>query len=464
MKHRGTAASDPHAVLDRYDLTVLALGSIIGAGIFIVIGDTAATAEGHPGVGPGVSIAILLAAMIAFPIALCYAELSTIYPHAGTAYTYTKHAMGDFPAFMTGWSLYAPFGMIALAVGWADYVNNLFSSYDIQLKELFHASLSGSNWLAIAIAVLMIALASRELRWSRRLATVLLSVNVAIAFGFISLAFQHVNPSNWWPVLPSEYSPFQHVNLVLAATATLFYAFTGFETAAAMAQDSIAPQKDIPYAIKNALIIATLMYLLVGLGLTGMLRSDEIELGASLSKAVTLIGQPWAAQCIGIGIVSAFSCVLLTTLLRQSRLGYAMANECSDNSPNEKPAVSLAVTTYVTGIVLLAFLILRFSTREAVEIYCLSVLFGYCIVCLDLIALRIQKPTLHRPFLVPFGKLVGTTGISACLILMIQLPLKAWVWFLAWMAAGFLTFCIRVRVQAMQTLESGSPMEHSQRS
>jgi APA family basic amino acid/polyamine antiporter len=429
-------------------MTILALGAVIGAGIFLIIGDTASTANNPSGVGPGVSIAIVFAALICFPVALCYAELATVYPHAGTAYIYTKNALGELPAFITGWSLYAPFGMLAIAIGWSEYLNEFLKNNNIVLTAIDVAGLSNLNYLAIAVTTIMTVVASREIKWSRILATLLFCINIGIAFIFVTLTFRHLSPQYWWPLLPTTYSGFEKVDIMLSATATLFYAYTGFETAAALAQDSVAPKKDIPYAIKVSLGVAAFMYLLVALALTGVLPPEEIEKGASLTKAVVKIGEQWAAQIIGIGIVSAFSCVLLTTLLRQSRLGYAMINDTSTTSSEyePQPVFSLHHSTILTGGLVLAFISFGFSAQEAAQVFCLSVLFGFFMVCLDLIVLRIRKPQIERPFAAPFGKLLGFLGMFACLVLMSRLPWDVWKWFLLWIAAGVILRWIRSQV------------------
>jgi APA family basic amino acid/polyamine antiporter len=439
-------------VLNRQALTSVGLGSMIGSGIFVLTGTVAAQ---HT--GPAITLAFLVAAIGCGLAALCYAELASMIPISGSAYSYTYATLGEGVAWFVGWNLALEYVMsgAAVAVGWSGYVVNLLQEFGIVLPAAFtnapiakdasnHLVATGAvvNVPAVFIVALLTWVCYVGVKQSTRVNNVMVIIKVLIIVLFIVVGLQYVNTALWTPYLPENSGNFGQfgVSGIMQGAAIIFFAYIGFDQAATTAQEARNPQRDVPWAIIAALLISTTLYVAMAAVMTGMVSHTELNVAAPV--AVALDAHPelkWLGLPVKIGAIVGLTSVILMSLLGQPRIFMAMSRDGllppSMQKVHEKYRTP-HIATLVTGVVA-AFFAGLFPLDVLGELISIGILLAFTAVCAGVLVLRHTQPDTPRPFRVPFATFTSIAGVVVCLAMTLALPHDTWIRLAIWTLIGF---------------------------
>ncbi len=286
-------------------LILLGLGSIIGAGIFIVTGVAAANYS-----GPALMISFIISAVACAFTALCYAEFASMIPISGSVYTYTYVTLGEIWAWMIGWVLIFEYliSASAVAVGWSSYTVGLLTSAGINLPSYFTSSMAAGGMINIP-AVLIIGLLTGVLilgaKESTRVNAIIVIANIAMIFIFIVVGIHFVNPANYTP-----FTPFGLTG-VFQGAAMVFFAYIGFDAVSTAAEETKDPQKNLPRGIIGSLIISSILYIVVAAVLTGMVPYNLLNNAAPVAFALQYVGSYWIASIVSVGALCGITSVAI---------------------------------------------------------------------------------------------------------------------------------------------------------
>jgi len=462
----GDCESQPHKLkrtLTAFDLTALGIGAIIGTGIFVLVG-TAAVGDGdRPGAGPALALSFVLSGTACLLAALCYAEFASMIPVAGSAYTYTYATLGEFFAWVTGWSLVLEYGIacVAVSIGWSGYFVSILDRAGVPLPpELINAPYEGGliNLPAVLIVLALTGLLAIGIKESARVTGVIVMIKIAVVLFFIAVGASAVEPANWSPFMPNGFAG------VGAAAAVIFFAYIGFDAVSTTAEEARNPQRDVPIGIIASLGICTILYVVVAAVLTGIVPYTRIHVKAPVAEALNQAGIQWGGALVATGAVAGITSVLIVMLLGQIRVFYAMSRDgllwpwLSAVHPRYGTPHHATLVTGVTVAVLAGFV----PIGVAAELTNIGTLFAFTLVCGAVLVLRRTRPDLKRPFRTPFVPLVPALGMGACLGLIWFLPVITWIGFLVWAAAGLVLYAVygfrrsRLGRQALVTDKAGA--------
>ena len=439
-------------VLGARTLISIGLGSMIGSGIFVLTGTVAAN---HT--GPAITLAFLVAAVGCGLAAICYAELASLIPVSGSAYSYTYATLGEAVAWFVGWNLALEYMMSAatVAVGWSGYVVNLLTEFDIQLPAALTNAPVGKgpghslvatgaivNLPAVAIVAALTWVCYRGIRGSASTNNVMVAIKVAIIVLFIAAGISFIDTSNWIPYLPANTGEFGRFGWsgVMMGAGIIYFAYIGFDTAATTAQEARDPQRDVPAGIIGALVIATVLYVAMAAVMTGMVSYQKLDVAAPV--AVALDEHPalfWLGLPVKIGAIIGMTSVILMSILGQPRIFMAMARDglLPPSLQQVHPRHHTPhVGTLITGLIA-AFFAGVFPIDVLGELVSIGILLAFTAVCAGVLVLRHTMPDTPRPFRVPFAPLVCTAGVLMCLGLTLFLPRDTWMRLAIWTAVGF---------------------------
>lgn len=440
----GDCESQTHKLkrtLTAFDLTALGIGAIIGTGIFVLVG-TAAVGDGdRPGAGPALALSFVLSGAACLLAALCYAEFASMIPVAGSAYTYTYATLGEFFAWVTGWSLVLEYGIacVAVSIGWSGYFVSILDRAGVHLPpELINAPHEGGliNLPAVLIVLALTGLLVIGIKESARVTGVIVMIKIAVVLFFIAVGATAVEPANWSPFMPNGFAG------VGAAAAVIFFAYIGFDAVSTTAEEAKNPQRDVPIGIIASLGICTILYVVVAAVLTGIVPYTQIHVKAPVAEALNTAGIRWGGALVATGAVAGITSVLIVMLLGQIRVFYAMSRDgllwpwLSAVHPRYGTPHHATLITGVTVAVLAGFV----PIGVAAELTNIGTLFAFTLVCGAVLVLRRTRPDLKRPFRTPFVPLVPALGMGACLGLIWFLPVITWIGFLVWAAAGLMLY------------------------
>jgi APA family basic amino acid/polyamine antiporter len=451
------------------DLIMLAIGAVIGAGIFSSIG-TAAAGETLPtgevvryGAGPALILSFILLGGVCALAGLCYAELASMIPQAGSAYAYSYATLGELVAWIIGWDLILEYavGNIAVAIAWSGYFTSLLSGFGVTLPEwLTHgyrtALLSSDpavhgllqtaprvfgipillNIPAAVIVLLITALLYLGVRESSRANNAMVVVKLLVLGLFVGLGAMHIDTANYVPFAPNGWAGIHQ------GAAIVFFAYIGFDAISTAAEETKNPQRNMPIGILGGLAICTVIYVIVGIVATGIVPYQQLRAADPLARALELAGLPTASWIVAFGAVVSLSAVLLVFQYGQPRIFLAMARDgllprwAAKIHPKYRTP---HVTTVATGIIV-ALGGLVADENEIYDLTNIGTLSAFAIVCIGVLVLRYTDPDRPRPFRVPFVWGVSVLGAAACLYVMAGLPTQAWVRFGYWLLIGLILY------------------------
>jgi APA family basic amino acid/polyamine antiporter len=420
------------------DLTALGVGVVIGAGIYVIIG------EAIPLSGPAIVLSFVFAGITCVFSALSYAELASTIPVSGSAYTYAYATLGELVAWIIGWDLILEYGLGAatVAVGWGGYLQDLLASvFGLHLPD----AISGPpgqggafNLPAVVLVAAVTALLIAGVRESTRTNTLLVVVKVAVLIFFVVVGLFSFHGSHFTPFMPHGLSG------AWDAAAIIFFAYIGFDAVSTSGEEARNPKRDLPIGIIGSLAICTVIYIAVSVVAVGLVPADALSGSASpLATALRKGGAagPWAADILSIGALVAITSVTLSLLYGQSRVMFAM---CRDELlPRGLAALSARRTpwriTLIFGVAV-AVLSALVPLSEIAKLVNIGTLFAFVIVNVGVIVLRRAQPDLDRGFRVPFVPVFPIIGTGLCLYLMTKLSGATWVRFGVWLAVGLVIY------------------------
>ena len=459
------AAEGQHTLkraLGALNLTLLGIGAIIGAGIFVLTGTAAAQYA-----GPAVVLSFVLAGFGCLFAGLCYAEFAAMIPIAGSAYTYAYATLGELVAWIIGWDLILEylFGASTVAVGWSGYfvafINELGDKFGWHhLPEgLTSAPLDvvGTHTLvmhpggivnlpAVILTLLMTTLLVIGISESAKFNNIIVFVKVAIVFLVIGFGFVFVNTANWHPFIPTNTGQFGHYGWsgIVRAAGVVFFAYIGFDAVSTAAQEAKNPQRDMPIGILASLAICTVLYILMALVMTGLAHYQDLNVPHPVFVAIEKAGPSlrWLTYFVNIGAIAGLASVVLVMLMGQPRIFFSMSRD------GLLPAVfgkvhprfrTPYVTTILTGVVA-AVVAGAFPIAILGELVSIGTLLAFVIVCFGVMALRYARPNIPRPFRTPWVPVVPILGILICGYMMFGLPSDTWIRLIVWMVIGLIIY------------------------
>ena len=471
-------SEDPNRSLKKtlgvWSLTALGIGAVIGTGIFILTGTAAAGeavgqqyvsimkaplidvllhgsqatgATGRPGAGPAIALSFFLVAVVCGFAALCYAELASMIPIAGSAYTYTYATMGELVAWIIGWDLILEYAVsnMAVGVGFSAYLNTLLGSFGIHLPvwitspaftpvDGWSAHFNLPGFLIVMVVTVLLLLGIREFAGAN---TVMVSIKLAAILIFIFAAAEYVNPTNWRPFMPNGWQG------VLTGGAIVFFAYIGFDSVSTAAEECKNPKRDIPLGIIFTLAVCAVLYVAVAVVLTGMQHySTFMGEAAPVAKALGNVKLPNIQRIVTIGALTGMISSLLVYQYGQTRIWYAMSRDGLLPKVFSKIHPKTRVphfSTWVAGIVVgIPAGLLDIGTLA--DLSSIGTLFAFVLVSVAVLVLRRTQPERPRGFKVPLVWFSAPVSILACLGLMMSLPLENWTRLLVWLAIGLVIY------------------------
>lgn len=438
--------------LGALNLTALGIGAIIGAGIFVLIGQAAAEYA-----GPGIVFSFLFAALICVFAALCYAEFAALIPISGSAYSYAYVTMGEFVAWIIGWGLTLEylFSASTVAVGWSSYCVSLLKDLGLVFPEKWASAPfiynAQEGWLesgailnlpAMFIVAVIGVMISIGIKAAARLNNIMVVIKMTVIVLFIACGIAYINTDNWHPFVPENTGVFGQYGIsgILRGAGVVFFAFIGFDALSTLTQESKNPQRNLPIGMLASLGISTTVYVIMALVLTGVVSYQLLNVADPIAVAVNALGSSfiWLRFVIKIAILAGLTSVVLVMLLGQTRVFYAMSHDgllpkaFGRNHPKLHTPFFNSIATSIVAMIVAGL----FPVGILAQIVNMGALLAFAIVCFGVLLLRRTQPNLERPFKTPFMPWVPILGTLACITQMVMLPGTTWLQLLGWMIFG----------------------------
>jgi len=474
-------------------LTALGIGAVVGSGIFTVIGTAiggnpsklatwtdspiidliagllhghSGAVAGRPGAGPALAVSLVLVAIVCGLTGLCYAELASMIPIAGSAYTYTYATMGELIAWIIGWDLileYA-FSNMSVSVGFAAHIVDLLDWFGIHLdpkwlspaylplglqdlagKDIFAAGWHfGFDIPAFIVVLLLTVVLVRGIRESARTNNVMVLIKIAAILLFVGFGLSFVHSSNYHPFAPNGFPG------ILAGGSIIFFTYIGFDSISTASEECRNPRTDVPTGIIATLVVCTVLYIGVAVVLTGMVPWQSVAGdGAPVVNALKRISLTpggsrlhWVRLVVVIGALIGMVSSILVFQLGQARIWFAMSRDrlLPDIFSRIHPKFRTpAFATWVAGF-LVAIPSGLLDVGTFAEMSNIGTLFAFVLVSIGVIVLRHKDPARHRGFRVPFGPVIPVLSTLFCLLLMAGLPAITWIRFFVWLLVGLVVY------------------------
>jgi APA family basic amino acid/polyamine antiporter len=459
-----------HRSLGAFQLTMLGVGAVIGTGIFVL------TAEAAQKAGPGMMISFVIAGFVCAVAALCYSELASMVPVAGSAYTYTYAVMGELLAWMVGWALILEYavGASAVAVGWSGYfVGFMDHTFGITIPQWLAVGPSQGGFInlpAVVISGLVTWLLMIGTTESARVNAILVSIKVAALTLFVALTLPVLRTEQFTPFLPNGWGTIG----VVGAASSIFFAYVGFDAVSTAAEETKNPQRNVPIGLIGSLLICTVFYLLVSAGAIGTIGAEPVR---GLAGEILAPGSPAlasrCAQIVASGATEPLACshealahvlrfagwtkignlmglaafvalpsVVLMMMFGQTRVFFVMARDgllpAKLASVHPKWRTPHVVTAFTGIVVTLAAAFL--PVGQLADYSNSGTLFAFAMVGVSVLVLRKTDPGRHRPFRTPFVWIVAPLAIAGCVALYLFLPLLAQLVLFIWGGIGLLVY------------------------
>jgi APA family basic amino acid/polyamine antiporter len=437
--------SDLERSLTAFDLVVLGLGAMIGAGIFVAVDQGAILA------GPAVAVSYVVAALACIFAALCYAELSAAVPASGMAYSYAFVSLGQLGAWLIAWNLVAEYlvGNVAVAAAWSDNLELALSTIGIEIPKYLGAApgtpvppeatytpiFDLPAFLIVAAVTVILAIGVRESATTNLVLTIF---KIAVLFVFILLGAMKVDPS----LITSDFAP-EGVGGVMSASAVVFFAFIGFDAVAAAAEETKEPQRNLPIGIVGSLVGVTVIYLAVSLVFVGLVEPGTTPSGAALAEALNAVGYGDAVTVlVAFGGVAATTTVLLVFQLGIPRILMALSRDRMLpgwlGKIHPRFATPARLTLLTGGLTAIGAGLIPIG--NAISFTSLATLLVYAIISLAVLALRKHRPDLERPFEVPVAPLVVLGAVVGLGVMIVSLDVPTFLYWGIWMGVGLLLY------------------------
>jgi basic amino acid/polyamine antiporter, APA family len=454
-------------------LTLLGVGATVGAGIFATIGTAVAGDTQRPGAGPSIILSFVITALVCALTALCYAEMASMVPASGSAYTYTYATLGELPAWIIGWDLILEYaiGNVAVAISWANYFRTLLAEVGIIIPRWVAVDYRTATQMpgflatvphilglpvvlnvpALLIVLVLTGVLVRGIRESAALNAAMVLLKIAVLLFFVAFCLMVVDRAtllrNVLLFQPNGWAG------TLAGAAVVFFAYIGFDAVSTVAEETRQPSRDLPIAIFASLAISTVLYIVVATAFVGVLPYSELTRKLSTEQAEPLTialayaapRASWARALVALGSVIAHTAVLLVFQLGQTRIFFAIARDglLPPSFAHVHPRFRTPhVPTILTGLLVGGCAALA-SIDEMVDLTNIGTLFAFCLVCVGVSILRHTQPERARPFRLPGGAwLVPLLGVLSCLGLMVYLPPLSWWRFAAWLTIGLVLYAL----------------------
>lgn len=420
------------------DLVLLGIGCIVGTGIFVLTGVAAAKYA-----GPGIIVSFIIAGIACILTALTYAELASLIPFTGSAYTFAYVSLGEIVAWLVGWTLLLEYLIAAcmVSVGWSAYIVGIFSAGGVLLPHAYTAPPADGGLInvpAILIALFICGVLIAGVRESSRLNNLMVVVKIGAILVFLALAAPKINFLNWQPFLPYG------VTGILTGAAIVFTAFIGFDAVSTATEECKNPKRDMPVGIIGSIVICTLLYVAVSAVLTGTVPYTLLNNPEPVTFALRYIGFTAGSALVGLGAIAGITTVLLVLYYGLTRIVFAMSRDgmlpaslCSIHRIFKTPYI----VTAIAGIVIAV--IAGFTPITALaELVNIGTLFAFIMSSAGALVLRLRMPDTPRPFRCPGLFIVAPLSIFLCLTLMIMLPHVTWLRFMGWLMLGVIIYAL----------------------
>ena len=447
--------------LGAFQLTMLGIGAIIGTGIFVLTSVAAQSA------GPAMMVSFVIAAVVCALAALAYAELSSMVPVSGSAYTYTYAVLGELAAWVVGWALVLEYAVAAgaVAVGWSGYMHGILNQIGLSMPPMLMAgpfdtvTIDGveqagtfnvlASLCALAITALLVLGTSKSAAFNAFLVVIKLA---ALAI-FIAIALPAFDGANFQPFMPNgfwanerEIGGTMLTVGVTAAAATIFFAYVGFDAVSTAAEETVNPQRNMPIGIVGSLAICTLIYLLVAAAATGAIGAQPTGTLANSDEPLALVlrelGFPWVGTAVALAAGLALPSVVLMMLYGQTRVFFVMSRDglLPEGLSKVHPKYHTPhIITIITGVAVALFAGM-FPVRMLADISNSGTLFAFAMVAAAVLILRRTEPDRPRGYRVPAAWLICPLAILGCIFLFLNLSGKTELLFLGWTVLGLLFY------------------------
>ncbi|HUX68863.1 MAG TPA: amino acid permease [Terriglobales bacterium] len=474
--------------LGPWSLTALGIGAVIGSGIFTVIGtaiageklDTSSILNaplleflihhsgttGRPGAGPALAISLVLVAIACAFTGLCYAELASMIPIAGSAYTYTYATLGELAAWIIGWDLILEYAVsnMAVSVGFAQHMVNLFDWFgwhpalrwispaylpeglqDFSGKTLYAPGWHfGFDWPAFLIVMLLTVLLVRGIRESAEANNLMVLLKIGAILIFVSIGSSFIHTAYWNPYVPNGWAG------VLTGGSIMFFTYIGFDSVSTAAEEAKNPQRDIPIAIIATLVICTILYIAVAVVLTGIVpwqsvMGDAAPVVNALKRVADATGSQtlnWGRLVVLLGAMIGMISSLLVFQLGQARVWFSMSRDGLLPQMFRHVHVRFRtpdVATWIAGV-LVGVPAGLFDIATLADLSNIGTLFAFALVAVGVIILRYRQPERRRGFRAPGGIVVPLLSMGLCLLLMMGLEVETWARFVIWLVLGLIIY------------------------
>jgi APA family basic amino acid/polyamine antiporter len=452
-------------------LTALGVGAIIGSGIFVLTGTAAAGetvqfpsllkaplldvllhgrhalgAAGRPGAGPAIAVSFFAVALICGLAGLCYAELASMIPVAGSAYTYTYATLGELVAWIIGWDLILEYAVsnMAVAVGFSAYINNLLDSFGIHLPAVLGspAYSPDTGWvmhfniMGFLVVMFLTVLLVFGIRESAGANNIMVGIKILAIAVFCIAASKYIQPSNWHPFFPN------HMQGVLTGGAIVFFTYIGFDSVSTAAEECHNPKKDLPIGILISLFVCSFLYIAVALVLTGIQHWSKLNTAAPVAEALEAIGLNGVNRWVTAGALMGMISSILVFQLGQARVWFAMSRDGllpRAFSHVHKKFRTPDVATWVAGFCV-AIPAGIFDIGTLADLSNIGTLFAFILVSIAVLILRKRQPDRPRGFRVPWMPWIPIASVVSCFILMASLTVENWLRFFVWLLIGLCVY------------------------
>lgn len=441
-------------VFGPFSLIALGIGAIIGAGLFSITGIAAAHYA-----GPAVIISFLIAGLGCAFAGLCYSELASMIPLAGSAYTYAYVTMGELIAWMIGWDLILEYaiGAATVSISWSAYMVSFLHEFNIELPSVLIASpwhaaklADGTEvygWInlpAVFIIMVLSFLLIRGARESRVFNNFLVTIKLSIIIIFIAIGVQFIEFSNYTPFIPENSGSFGHFGYsgIMRAAGMVFFAYIGFDCLSTAAQETRDPQRNMPIGILGSLVICTLLYVIFAAVMVGMVDYHQLDVAAPVAVAIDKTPYTWLNGLVKLAIIAGLSSTTLIMLMGQARIFYAMSRDglLPEAFSRIHPTFR---TPWYSNLVLMGFVAIvgGLAPIETLgNMTSIGTLLAFILACGGVWILRYTHPEYKRSFRTPWVPFTPLMGIIICTIMVLSLDRDTWIRLLVWLILGLIIY------------------------